>query len=255
MRTPVFAANWKMNKTHSEATAFMSDFIPRLLGDAEVVICPPFTALGAVLAAASGRISVGGQNAYYEASGAFTGEVSVDMLKSEGATHVILGHSERRDVFGETDALIQKKIQAALGVGLSVIFCVGEHLDERESGRTMSLVGDQIRAGLDGVAASAFDNGGALIVAYEPVWAIGTGKVATPEQAQDVHAGIRSILKELYGQNVANAIRILYGGSVNPNNVAGLMSQSDIDGALVGGASLKAEDFTAICSAVSPIVS
>ncbi|MDA1353485.1 MAG: triose-phosphate isomerase [bacterium] len=251
MRTPVFAANWKMNKTAHEAREFLSKFKTGLSGNSEVVVCPPFTALGVVLdECQSTPIAIGAQNGFHEASGAFTGEVSMAMLHKEGVTHVIVGHSERRDIFGETDGLIQLKISAALQLGLTVIFCVGEHLDVRESGGAMALVESQVRAGLNEIVAAEFGHGASLILAFEPVWAIGTGKVATPEQAQDVHAGIRDVLSALYGADVAERIRILYGGSVKPDNVAGLMEKPDIDGALVGGASLKVEDFLAICQPV-----
>ena len=204
-------------------------------------MAPPYTALGAVVAAAKGSLlAVAAQNMHFDKEGAFTGEVSAAMLRDVGVTHVILGHSERRQYFAETDEGVARKTKAALANGLSPISCVGETLAEREAGRTTDVVGRQLGDILDAVTA---DEAKKVVIAYEPVWAIGTGKVATPEQAQEVHAAIRSQIAARHGQPVADVMRILYGGSVKPDNVSGLMALPDVDGALVGGASLKADSF------------
>lgn len=251
-RRKLIAGNWKMNKTAAEGVALLDEIkaaLPAGLGAAgpEVVVCPPFTTLGAVAAKASGSIvAVGAQNVHWAANGAFTGEISAAMLKSVPVTHAIIGHSERRQYFGETDATVNQRTRAALAEGLTVIVCVGETLAEREAGRTMDVVGKQTREGLAGLTAADM---GRVVVAYEPVWAIGTGKVATDAQAQEVHAFIRKTLRELFGAAVAGATRILYGGSMKPDNAAGLLAQTDIDGGLIGGASLKASDFAAIVKA------
>jgi triosephosphate isomerase len=210
----------------------------------EVLVAPPFTALGAVSEALKGsRILVAGQNMHAEQEGAFTGEISAGMLKSAGASHVILGHSERRQLFGETDEGVGRKARVAFDAGLVPIVCVGETLDEREAGRIFAVVERQLDAALTRLTP---DEAASAVVAYEPVWAIGTGRVATPEQAQDVHAFIRKRVHATHGEGVAQAQRILYGGSVKPDNVDGLMGQPDIDGALVGGACLKADSFLRI---------
>jgi len=239
MRTPLIAANWKMHMTVPEAQAFMAAFLPQVKDaqGVESLIAPPFTALHALSAAMKGSaVLLGAQNVYWEEKGAFTGEIAPGMLKDAGCAYVIIGHSERRQFFGETDETVNKRIRAALGAGLKVILCIGELLDEREAGQTNDVLKRQLTGGLKDIA---LDN---IVVAYEPVWAIGTGKTATPDQAQEAHAFIRSVLKELYG-NKADAVRILYGGSVKPENVDELMSCADVDGALVGGASLKPDSF------------
>jgi triosephosphate isomerase len=245
-RIPLIAGNWKMHRTVPEAVALVEGLKQRLADviDGDILVAPPFPALAAVAASLAGtRILLGGQNLHWEDQGAFTGEVSAPMLRSAGCTHVIVGHSERRQFFGDTDEWVAQKTRAALRHGLVPIVCVGETLAQREAGETLALTGRQVRAALDGLDARALET---VVIAYEPVWAIGTGKVATPEQAQEVHAAIRSILSALGGQAVAAKMRILYGGSVKPDNIDVLMAQADIDGALVGGASLNADDFARI---------
>lgn len=210
----------------------------------EVIVCPPFTSLSEVNSLLKGtQIKLGAQNMYYEESGAYTGEISADMLKSVGCEYVILGHSERRVIFNESDELINKKIKAALVKGLKPIFCIGELLEHRESGETMKVVSSQVEKGLEGVSAEQMKN---IIVAYEPVWAIGTGKTATPQQAQEVHFFIRELVAKKFSSSVAESLIIQYGGSVKPDNSGELLSQKDIDGALVGGACLKADSFLGI---------
>ena len=240
------AANWKMNKTQAEAAQFVSAFknAAGSFSGREVVICPPFTALEAVRQAMQGSsLQLGAQNLYEQPSGAFTGEISAPMLAASGCSFVILGHSERRQYFGETDEWINKKVRAALAPKLAPILCVGEVLAEREAGKTIEVVGRQLRGALKGFAAEELAH---LVIAYEPVWAIGTGKTATPAQAQEVHAFIRKTLLELFGAPRSAATRILYGGSVKPDNIDDLMSQPDLDGGLVGGASLDAASFARI---------
>lgn len=243
------AGNWKMNKTACEARQLVAD-LRQALGDLsgpEVVICPPATSLAAAVEAAAGsNISVGAQNVHWAESGAFTGELSTAMLKEAAVEYVIIGHSERRQYFGETDDTVNLRLKAALAAGLKPIVCVGESLEDREDGRTEAVVGAQITGSLAGLSPQQMSG---TILAYEPVWAIGTGKTASPEQAQDVHAFIRRQLVAMFGAAVADRVRIQYGGSVKPGNAAELLGQSDIDGALVGGASLKAEDFAAIVRA------
>jgi triosephosphate isomerase len=245
-RTPLIAGNWKMYGTLPEAVALATG-VKNLLSsvtDREILVAPPFHALAGVAAVLAGtRIRLGAQNLHWEEKGAFTGEVSAPMLLSAGCTHVIVGHSERRQLFGETDESVARKVRAALRHRLTPIVCIGETLGEREANRTMAVIDRQTRAALDGLGP---DEVGALVVAYEPVWAIGTGKVATPEQAQEVHLRIRQLVGEMAGPDVAAGVRILYGGSVKPDNIDALMRQPDLDGALVGGASLKAEDFARI---------
>jgi triosephosphate isomerase len=246
-RRPVLAGNWKMYKLRSEAAALASA-LRAGLGDAlatrDVVVAPPFTAIAAVAEALRGSgIGLAAQNVHFEKEGAFTGEVSAPMLKDAGCTHVIVGHSERRQYFGETDEGVAKKAAAALAHGLTPIVCVGEMLAEREAGRTMDVVGRQVDGALKGLSSEAMAG---VLVAYEPVWAIGTGKVATPEQAEEVHAFIRGRVAASHGAATAQGLRILYGGSVKPDNIASLMAQPDVDGALVGGASLTAESFLKI---------
>jgi triosephosphate isomerase (TIM) len=238
MRRPVIAGNWKMYKTVAEAVALAGEIRAGAAGNAEVVVAPPFTALSAVAGVLRGSpVGLAAQNMHASVEGAFTGEVSPVMLKDVGCSHVILGHSERRQFFGETDEGVAKKSEASLAHGLCPIVCVGESLAERESDRTMEVVERQIERALRGLSA---DQVARILVAYEPVWAIGTGKVATPEQAQEVHAFLRQRITVSHGQPAADAVRILYGGSVKPENIGSLMGQGDIDGALVGGASLTA---------------
>ena len=245
-RTPIIAGNWKMNTDAASARELAEGIRAAGVGDAqdvEVVLCPPFVYLPLVADVVKGTsIAVGAQDLYWEEKGAFTGEVSATMLK-DFATHVIIGHSERRQFYCDTDVAVNRKTHAGLAAGLTVIMCVGETLDQREQGNAESVVSQQLTAGLSGLTASDLDR---IIVAYEPVWAIGTGRTATPEQAQEMHAFIRRVFAERHSKEAGDALRILYGGSVKPDNVAGLMSQPDIDGALVGGASLKAESFAEI---------
>jgi triosephosphate isomerase len=245
-RVPLIAGNWKMHGTRTEAIALVEGIKAGVaaLSGREVLVGPPFTLLETVARALAGsKVLLGAQDVYWEPKGAFTGQVSAPMLRDVGCTHVIIGHSERRQFFGETDETVAKKTASAQGQGLVPIVCVGESLAEREAGQTLAVVGRQLRRGLQGRDAAAI---GALVIAYEPVWAIGTGKVATPEQAQEVHAFIRGQLAEMGDRNAAQACRILYGGSVKPDNIDELMQQPDIDGALVGGASLQVESFMRI---------
>lgn len=245
-RVPLLAGNWKMHCLRAEARALAEGIVQAVAGidDREVLLGPPFTALATVAEAIRGsRVLLAGQNLHWEPKGAFTGEVSAAMLQDAGCTHAILGHSERRQFFGETDETVNRRIQAARSAGLVPIVCVGETLAQREAGQTLAVVGSQVEGALRGLDAAAI---GALVIAYEPVWAIGTGKVATPEQAQEVHAMIRAKLAEVGDAAAAQACRILYGGSVKPDNVDILMAQADIDGALVGGASLDVASFVRI---------
>jgi triosephosphate isomerase len=245
VRKKLVAGNWKMFKTASAGAALAREIAQGLsAGDPEVIVFPPATALHAVAEAVKGTaVKVGGQNMHFAREGAFTGEVSALMLKDAGCTHVLLGHSERRHVFGEDDELIAKKTRAAADAGLIPVVCVGETLPEREGRRTLEVVERQLERALRQMSA---DEAGRLAVAYEPVWAIGTGQVATPEQAQEVHAFIRKRLASSHGDPVAGTTRILYGGSVKPDNIAGLMALPDVDGVLVGGASLDAGPFLKI---------
>jgi len=241
-RKYLIAGNWKMNKTATEARELIEE-IDQAIGqqtDVGVAVCPPFTALeSCAKLLEDSNILLGAQNMYPKAEGAFTGEISAVMLRDLFCSTVILGHSERREYFHETDSFINEKVIAALEGNLKPILCVGETLEQREAGETISIVDKQIREGLKGVSVDQAEN---LVVAYEPVWAIGTGKVATPEMAQEVHASIRKILGELFGET-AQKIRILYGGSMKPENASELLDQEDIDGGLIGGASLKAKSF------------
>jgi len=246
MRRPFIAGNWKLNKTVAEALELVNTLKAELadITDADIVVAPVFTALGQVADALAGsNIAVAAQNCYPERSGAFTGEVSPALLKDVGCRHVIVGHSERRHIFGETDAFINAKVRALVTEGLTAIFCIGETLEERESGRMFDILRRQLSEGLKDLDAAAMEG---VVVAYEPVWAIGTGKTATDEQANEAHAFIRSLLQDRFGVMTAGTTRILYGGSVKPDNVDGLMAMPDIDGTLVGGASLKAADFVRI---------
>jgi len=241
MRTPFIAANWKMFKTTAETVQFIDEFLPLVedVNDVEIVIAPPFTSLAVASELLKGsNVKLCGQNVYFEKEGAFTGEVSVDMISDCNCSHVIIGHSERRQYFGEADELLNKKVKAAVDGGLDVVFCIGETLDEREASKTFDVVSRELETGLYGIDLSR------IIIAYEPVWAIGTGKTATPEQAQEVHSFIRENLKK-QGHN-SEEIRILYGGSVKPGNIKTLMGMKDIDGALVGGASLDPVSFSQI---------
>lgn len=245
-RTPLIAGNWKMHTNTSEAVTLAKSVAEasRGLTDRQVMIAPPFTALAAVAAAVKGSgVRVAGQNVCWEGKGAFTGEIAPAMLLDVGCTMVIIGHSERRHIFGETDAMINKRVAGAQAAGLIPILCIGETLAEREAERTFTVLEAQLRQGLAGI--SVIDPS-LLVIAYEPVWAIGTGKTASKEQAQEVHAFVRNLLAEIYEKNIAAQIRILYGGSVNSDNVDALMKQVDVDGALVGGAALKAETFARI---------
>ncbi|MFQ5882717.1 MAG: triose-phosphate isomerase [Candidatus Methylomirabilales bacterium] len=245
-RTPLIAGNWKMSQTTADAVALV-ECLQELLEDVEeveVVVCPPFTALPAVARVLqSSQIGLGAQNMHWEKEGAYTGEVSPVMLTDLGCQHVILGHSERRQYFGETDLQVNRKLRAALQHRLTPIFCIGETLVERENGRTLQVVEGQLQGGLTGISA---EEAGRIVIAYEPVWAIGTGHTATPEQAVEVHASIRKRLAGMWGEAVAAKVRILYGGSVKPDNIDVLMAEEEIDGALVGGASLRADAFARI---------
>jgi triosephosphate isomerase len=243
MRVPVFAANWKMHKTAADAVAFVREFAPlaREAGSVELILAPPFTAIHATAEAArSTSIAIAAQDMYFEREGAFTGEVSASMIRDAGATHVIVGHSERRRLFGDTDEWVNRKTRAALAAELTPIVCIGETLEERDEHRTLEVLDRQIRGGLDGLGA---DQIGSLLIAYEPVWAIGTGKNATPAEADEAHRHIRGRLNQWFGATAGDACRILYGGSVKPENIRSLIDLPDVDGALVGGASLEARTF------------
>ncbi len=246
MRKPFIAGNWKMNLDLSEAVKLASGLKEELAGvtDLDIGVFPSAILLPDVVDALTGSgIVVGAQNMHNEEKGAFTGEISGPMIKSAGATHVILGHSERRHVFGESDELVNLKLKAAHKFGLSPIVCVGEKLEEREADRTAAIVERQVKAAFDGISREPAE---ATVIAYEPVWAIGTGRTATPEQANEVHVIIRRLLARLYDDELANGFRIQYGGSVKPENATALMAQPDVDGFLVGGASLKVDSFVGI---------
>lgn len=246
MRKPVIAGNWKLYKTKNEALALIEELAPLVAGvtNVEIIVAPVFTVLPTLIRAVSGtEIGLAGQDVFWEEEGAFTGEVSPHMLMDAGASHVIIGHSERRQYFAETDQTVNKKIKAALKGALVPIFCIGETLASREADETFKVLEQQLKGGLEGLTATQF---APVIVAYEPVWAIGTGKTASDEQAQEAHAYIRGVIAEMMGKEVSDKVRILYGGSVKPENVKGLMSCPDIDGALVGGASLKAQSFASL---------
>ncbi len=243
MRKPIIAGNWKMNKNVTEALELVKDLRFRLadVSDVEIVVCPPFTSIYQVYQFLKGsNIKVGAQNCYFENKGAFTGEVSPSMLREAGCTYVILGHSERRQIFKESDELINRKIRAVLNEDMLPILCCGETLEEREKNVTSEVIKKQLTGGLKGFIEDEMLK---MVIAYEPVWAIGTGKTASKEQAQEVHKFIRDLIAKLYSQKTADAVRIQYGGSVKPDNVSILMSEADIDGALVGGAALEAESF------------
>lgn len=249
MRTPFVAGNWKLNKTPDEAEILARCVVDAISGvtGVDVAICPPFTALERVsgVVCCTG-IGLGAQNMYWEAEGAFTGEVSAPMLLTCGCEYVILGHSERRQFFGETDDTVNRRLKAALSAGLKPIVCIGESFDERQADVTEQVVETQMRGALNGISA---DDAEGITLAYEPVWAIGTGLTATPEQAEAVHAFLRQVLAQIYDDDVAQGVRIQYGGSVKPDNAAELFQQDNIDGGLIGGASLEADDFAAIVKA------
>ncbi|MEI6862114.1 MAG: triose-phosphate isomerase [Verrucomicrobiota bacterium] len=250
-RKKLIAGNWKMNKTSADAGALVRELTAAAgqRTDVDVVVCPPFTAIESVGRVLDGSmVKLGAQNLHPEKNGAFTGEISAEMLRALFVSHVILGHSERRTLFGEKDAFINQKVLAALKNQLRPIFCVGETLAEREAGATLKVVQTQVEAGLAGVSR---EQAAEVIVAYEPVWAIGTGKVATTEQAQEVHAFIRTLLTKLFTEPVAQKIRILYGGSMKPANAPELLAQPDIDGGLIGGASLEARSFLELVTAAA----
>lgn len=246
MRIPVMAGNWKMYKTPAETRAFFEKFRPLVANatDRQIVICPPFTNLAAAVEATAGtRIEIGGQDLYWVKEGAYTGEVSGPMLAAVGCRWVIIGHSERRQYFGETDQTVLKKTVAALEAGLKPIVCVGERLEEREAGQTEAVLERQFREGISGLTPEQFAG---IVIAYEPVWAIGTGRTATPQTAAEAHRFLRAQARARYGEQAAAALRILYGGSVKPDNIKGLMAEEEIDGVLVGGASLDPASFAAI---------
>jgi triosephosphate isomerase len=246
MRKPVIAGNWKMYKSVKETVQFIEQVKPLVQNNpkVEVVIAPPYTALSeAVQAAVGSNVNISSQSVHWEKEGAFTGEIAAGMLVDLGVKYCIIGHSERRQYFGETNQTVFKRTKAALQAGLTPIVCVGEVLQERESGKTADVIKTQFAEGLAGLTPEEFSH---IIVAYEPVWAIGTGKTATPEIAEEVHSLIRGLAKAQYGDKISEGLRILYGGSVKPDNVKGLMSKPDIDGALVGGASLKPDSFAAL---------
>lgn len=246
MRKKIVAGNWKMNLEYQQGVSLFSEIVnmakDEVVGDQQVVVCSPFIHLYGIAQLAKGvsRVAVGAQNIYFEGAGAFTGEISATQVKSTGATYVILGHSERRTYFQEDDYILSKKVDAALGKGLIPIFCIGETQEERESGRYFEVINRQLTQGVFHLGNEAF---GQVVLAYEPVWAIGTGLTASPEQAQEVHAFIRNAIAEQYNQEIADDTTLLYGGSCNPKNAPELFSQPDIDGGLIGGASLKSRDF------------
>ena len=245
MRKAIIAGNWKMNKTPDEARVLVEELIP-LVADAEcdVVVCPPFVDLCPVSKAIKGtNIHLGAQNIHWAKSGAFTGEISADMLKKFGVEYAIVGHSERRQYFGETDATVNMRAKAALENGITPIICVGESLEQRERGETDEFVASQVRGALEGISA---DDARRVVIAYEPIWAIGTGRTATAEMAEETIIVIRKTLRSIFGNDAAETVRIQYGGSMNPQNAASLIAMENIDGGLIGGASLKAEDFSKV---------
>ena len=250
-RKTIIAGNWKMNKTPSETKAFAEQFkaiLPKTKW-CDIVVCVPTVDLSAAVRAfKDSRIAVGAENVYFEKSGAYTGEISADMLADLGVRYVIVGHSERRALFGETDEIVNKKVLAALEAGLNPIICVGESLAQREMGVTMELIALQVKSALAGVSAEQMRR---CVIAYEPIWAIGTGKTATADQAEEVCAAIRKVVGELYGEDAAKALTVQYGGSMNPKNAEELLSKPDVDGGLIGGASLKADQFAVIVDAAT----
>ena len=248
MRRPIIAGNWKMNKTPAEAEELVKELVPLVAdAEAEVVVCPPFVCLDAVGKVIKGtNIKLGAQNVHFEKSGAFTGEISADMLLAMGVEYVIIGHSERRQYFGETDCTVNKRARAALAAGLKPIICVGESLAEREANKQNEVCKAELEGSVFNLSAEEFKN---IVIAYEPIWAIGTGKTATADQAEEIHAFIRSCVAEKYGEAVADETSILYGGSCKASNAPELFAKPDIDGGLIGGASLKAADFKGIIDA------
>ena len=250
-RKTIIAGNWKMNKTPSETKAFAEQFkaiLPKTKW-CDIVVCAPTVDLSAAVRAfKDSRIAVGAENVYFEKSGAYTGEISADMLADLGVRYVIVGHSERRALFGETDEIVNKKVLAALEAGLNPIICVGESLAQREMGVTMELIALQVKSALAGVSAEQMRR---CVIAYEPIWAIGTGKTATADQAEEVCAQIRKVIGEVYGEAVAEAVTVQYGGSMNAKNCEELLSKKDVDGGLIGGASLKADQFAVIVDAAT----
>lgn len=250
LRTPVIAGNWKMNNTPDETKALIAEMKPLVAGaDCKVVLCVPFIDLYAAMDAADGsNIEIGAENCHWAEKGAFTGEISAKMLKAAGVPYVIIGHSERRQYFGETDITVRNRVRAALNEGLKVILCVGEMLAERKADMTAEIVAAQTEVALSGISADEMKN---IIIAYEPVWAIGTGETATPDQAQEVCGLIRKLIERLYNKDIADATVIQYGGSMNEKNAAELLAKPDIDGGLIGGASLVAEKFSVIVEAAS----
>ena len=250
-RKTIIAGNWKMNKTLSETRAYAEELKAILPKGkwCDVVLCVPFVNIPAAIRAFKDcRVSIGAENCHYEATGAYTGEVSAEMLKEVGVKYVIIGHSERRQYYNETDVTVNKKVHAALEVGLRPIVCVGESLEQREMGVTMDLIAYQVKCALAGVSADKVRH---VVIAYEPLWAIGTGKTATAEQAGEVCEAIRTVIRKLYGARVARSVTIQYGGSMNPGNAAELLAQPDVDGGLIGGAALKAPDFVQIVNAAN----
>ena len=246
MRRPIIAGNWKMFKTRPETSAFFDALIPQIqdIEHCDIVVAPPYTSLATAVEEADGtRVTISAQDVHWEEQGPFTGEVSVKMLIDVGCTYTIIGHSERRQYFGETDETVEKKTRAAAAGGLNAIVCVGELLAERDSGEALNVVRRQVQNGLGRLTPSDLSH---IIIAYEPVWAIGTGRTATPEIAAEMHAAIRKTFAEIHNEAAADALRILYGGSVKPDNITALMREKDIDGALVGGASLDPASFAAI---------
>lgn len=255
MRVPLIAANWKLNKTIGEATAFMKGLAPKVSGAAgvDVVVCPVYTALAAVVQGAAGTtIAVGAQDCYSKDSGAFTGEVSAPLLKDAGCKWAIVGHSERRQFFGDTDEVANAKLRAALAAGMHVMFCIGETLEQRNGGEMDSVLRRQVLQGLKNVTEADLSR---MALAYEPVWAIGTGVTATPEQADEAHGFVRALVRAQFGETAAESLRIQYGGSVKPDNAADLLSRPEVDGALVGGASLDVDSFAAIVAAGAAVAS
>jgi triosephosphate isomerase len=246
MRRPFIAGNWKMNQSIFQATDLAKALAEGLadVRDRDIMVSPPFLAVPAVAGALAGsNISVGAQDVYWEEEGAFTGEVSPGMLKDAGCSHVIVGHSERRQYFGETDETVNRKVMAVIQSGLTVVMCLGETLEERDSGEALKTIGRQLKEGTRNLTTALPDR---FVLAYEPIWAIGTGRTASPEQASEAHAFLRRSFGEIFGEGSADSLRILYGGSVKPANISELMAKEDIDGALVGGASLKADSFVDI---------
>jgi triosephosphate isomerase len=251
MRKKIIAGNWKMNVKPSETATLVKEVVEatKLFTNVEVVCCTPAVDIPAAVAAAAGtHVGVGAENAHWEEKGAFTGEISTGMLVDAGAKYVIIGHSERRQYFGETDETVNKRTRAVIAAGLTAIVCVGETLEEREAGKLVEVIERQMNVGLKDVTAADCER---LVIAYEPVWAIGTGKTATPDQAQEVHALIRATLAKLVGADTAETVRIQYGGSMKPSNAAELLAKKDIDGGLIGGAALKAVDFAGIVAAAN----